>query len=412
MMQLEDLGFCKKGEGARVRAFAELHDRRHVSAQHLRRPALGRPGRRGRRLSRAGRGDAPAHRPADRHAGGRRRARPGIRLRHDQLRSRPVVLPPPFSRGPRDRTARPPQAQEPAPAHAAAAVAAGHPQPHRAWPDGGRRRGPLRAAGLPRLQRRDLSAARRLSVVPVGAAAVSRCRQRRHAGRRDHGADLDRSVLPRAHAVAGRHGEARRRAGGGRPSARRRRRRRPRAAAIEARQERLGGGAGAAGEGHPEHGRRSASARDDLRSEIPPRADHRRPHRRRPGDGEGVLRGRRLDRVRRPRRSLEAVPRPRCAEEDRARRDRAARRDRHRVRDRAGRAERRPHRHRRQHRRACPLRRRGRPPRSHRRPRGDRHPLSRPAAPGPGVRPGAALSRRRRRQLGRRPSSICSRSTR
>ena len=39
--------------------------------------------------------------------------------------------------------------------------------------------------------------------------------------------------------------------------------------------------------GDAEHGRRSASARDDLRSEIPPRADHRRPQRRRPGDGEG-----------------------------------------------------------------------------------------------------------------------------
>ena len=62
MMQLEDLGFCKKGEGAGLRPLAQLHHRRHVSAQHLRRPAFGRPGRRGRRLSRPGRGDAPAHR--------------------------------------------------------------------------------------------------------------------------------------------------------------------------------------------------------------------------------------------------------------------------------------------------------------------------------------------------------------
>ena len=50
MMQLEDLGFCKKGEGPDFVRSHTLHQRRHVPAQHLGRPALGRPGRRGRRL--------------------------------------------------------------------------------------------------------------------------------------------------------------------------------------------------------------------------------------------------------------------------------------------------------------------------------------------------------------------------
>ena len=62
LMQLEDLGFCAKGEGAGVRAQAHLHPRRHLPAQHQRRPALGRAGGRGRRLPRHGRGDPPAHR--------------------------------------------------------------------------------------------------------------------------------------------------------------------------------------------------------------------------------------------------------------------------------------------------------------------------------------------------------------
>ncbi len=61
MMQLEDLGFCAQGRGAGLRALAHPDQRRHVPAQHVRRAALGRSGRCGRRLSRAGRGHAPAH---------------------------------------------------------------------------------------------------------------------------------------------------------------------------------------------------------------------------------------------------------------------------------------------------------------------------------------------------------------
>ena len=75
----------------------------------------------------------------------------------------------------------------------------------------------------------------------------------------------------------------------------------------------VGGRDRIAGEGQRKHGRRSASARNDLRSEIPPRADHRRPQRCRPGDGQGLLGRRRLDRVCRSRRCLEAVSRPRRA---------------------------------------------------------------------------------------------------
>ena len=62
MMQMEDLGFCAKGEGPGFVASHTLHRGRHVPAQHLGRPALGRTGRRRRRLSRPGRSNAPAHR--------------------------------------------------------------------------------------------------------------------------------------------------------------------------------------------------------------------------------------------------------------------------------------------------------------------------------------------------------------
>ena len=52
----------QEGRGAGFRPLPQLHQRRHLPAQHLRRAAFGRAGRRGRRLSRPGRGDAPAHR--------------------------------------------------------------------------------------------------------------------------------------------------------------------------------------------------------------------------------------------------------------------------------------------------------------------------------------------------------------
>ena len=90
-MQFEDLGFCAKGEGPDFVRAAHLHHRRHVPAQHLGRAAVGRAGGRRRRLSRPHRSDAAADRHADRQAGQGREARRRLRLRHDQLRPRPVV---------------------------------------------------------------------------------------------------------------------------------------------------------------------------------------------------------------------------------------------------------------------------------------------------------------------------------
>ena len=62
MMQFEDLGFCAKGEGAGLRARARSDRGRRLSAQHQRRPALVRAGRRRGRPSRDRRGVAPGHR--------------------------------------------------------------------------------------------------------------------------------------------------------------------------------------------------------------------------------------------------------------------------------------------------------------------------------------------------------------
>ena len=53
LMQLEDLGFCGKARTG-LRAPAQLHPRRQLPAQYVRRPALRRPGGRRRRLSRHG----------------------------------------------------------------------------------------------------------------------------------------------------------------------------------------------------------------------------------------------------------------------------------------------------------------------------------------------------------------------
>ena len=87
MMQLEDLGFCRKGEGP---AFVRSHDLTiggDFPHKHLGRPALHGPGRRGRRLPGPDGGAAPGarHRRAD--AGAGRGHRAGVRVRHDQLRS-------------------------------------------------------------------------------------------------------------------------------------------------------------------------------------------------------------------------------------------------------------------------------------------------------------------------------------
>ena len=62
MMQFEDLGFCDKGEGPAFVRAARMTLRRQLSQQHQRRPAVGGPGRCGRRLPRHDRGDPPADR--------------------------------------------------------------------------------------------------------------------------------------------------------------------------------------------------------------------------------------------------------------------------------------------------------------------------------------------------------------
>ena len=58
MMQFEDLGFCRKGEGPDFVRQHDLDDRRQRSRTIPPADNFGRAGRRGRRLSRGGRGDA------------------------------------------------------------------------------------------------------------------------------------------------------------------------------------------------------------------------------------------------------------------------------------------------------------------------------------------------------------------
>ena len=53
VFQIEDLGFCGKGEGAGLHPPPYVRDRRHFPVQHLGRPIVGRPGRCRRRHARA-----------------------------------------------------------------------------------------------------------------------------------------------------------------------------------------------------------------------------------------------------------------------------------------------------------------------------------------------------------------------
>ena len=53
MLQFEDLGFCDKGEGPAFVRAQHADARRQLPQQHQRRPAVGRAGRRRRRLPRA-----------------------------------------------------------------------------------------------------------------------------------------------------------------------------------------------------------------------------------------------------------------------------------------------------------------------------------------------------------------------
>ncbi len=85
VFQIEDLGFCRKGEGPDLHPRTHLRGRRQLSVQHLRRAIVGGPGRRRRRPSRRRRSDPPAYRRDARRPRRRCAARRRLRLRHDQL---------------------------------------------------------------------------------------------------------------------------------------------------------------------------------------------------------------------------------------------------------------------------------------------------------------------------------------
>ncbi len=107
-----------------------------------------------------------------------------------------------------DSTAAATKAQEPDPAHAPADAAAGRAQPRGAGLDGCGSAGPVRAADLPRLRRGAVPATGSVPRLPVGPAGVEAAGRRRRTAR-DHGpASQQRSVLPRAAALAAGHGAA------------------------------------------------------------------------------------------------------------------------------------------------------------------------------------------------------------
>ena len=83
LAQALDLGLVPDGDATR---WLQLDRARGgLAAQHLRRPALGRPGGRRGRHARPGRGGPPAARQGRAGAPHRRRARPRLRLRHGPL---------------------------------------------------------------------------------------------------------------------------------------------------------------------------------------------------------------------------------------------------------------------------------------------------------------------------------------
>ena len=240
LMQLEDLGFCAKGEGPAFVRGHTFHRRRELPAQHHRRPALGRPGGCRRRLSRHGRGDPPAHRRAPARSGRMREL--GLvsgfgMINYDRgLCTGAAVL------GGGGMTSRSDaRNEEPGAAHPATDAAAVGTQPHRARPHRRGGRGPLRAAGVPGCGRA-VPAARGL---PRCLSLQLKWATQTGAGElisRDGAAPQQRPVLPRAAAVAARPGAARLRADGGCAPARRRCRTRPHAYGRRAtRQGRTGG---------------------------------------------------------------------------------------------------------------------------------------------------------------------------
>jgi len=174
--------------------------------------SVGQAGR-GRGLSRAGRGHASAHVAAAWFAGAQCQCLPSFRIRHDQLRSGPVIL---RCRSCESRVTEPlvrPRRKKSAQADTAAAAPARRAQPHRAWAHRCGGRGALRIADLSGLRHRHLPPTRRLSVMLVGAHSIPRRGSRWHAHRRNGRADDDRSLFSRAHALAGGDRETRCRPG-------------------------------------------------------------------------------------------------------------------------------------------------------------------------------------------------------
>ena len=158
VMQLEDLGFCQKGEGAdfvRRNTFTVGGSLPlNTSGGQL---SVGQAGAAGGYLG-LDRSGAAAHRPGARRAGRERAARPRQRLRHDQLRSRPVHR----RRRSGARMTAPlakAEAAQSGPRAAPADAAAGRAQPRGAAPHRGRGRRALRAAALLRLRHGAVSAA-------------------------------------------------------------------------------------------------------------------------------------------------------------------------------------------------------------------------------------------------------------
>ena len=88
MMQMEDLGFCRKGEAAEFVRRNTFTIDGSLSAQYVRWSVVNGAGRRGGWASGRGRGHPPVDRAAADTANSRYATRPRQRLRDDQLRPR------------------------------------------------------------------------------------------------------------------------------------------------------------------------------------------------------------------------------------------------------------------------------------------------------------------------------------
>lgn len=180
-------------------------------------------------------------------------------------------------------------------------------QPPRPSPDAGCRRGRVRPAARCTMRPSALPCARCLSEVPFRRHRLRGLLRSRHACRDDGRAGLEQRLFPRAQPVARWPCHARCRSGRGGTCARRLRRRWPRAPELAARPQRKRrqpslcreGGSGRRDQGGPN--------RSDTQSQAPARAGHRRPQRARPGRGQGLVRRGRCHRLRRRRRTVEAV---------------------------------------------------------------------------------------------------------